>query len=78
MNILRRLPRRLRSLESQEWVDPARVVAANLWIDYLTVIPAKLSVCWVVLVVWERLPQEVAFRRVYSIMRVLWEPNCVA
>ncbi len=37
-------------------VDPARVVAANLWIDYLTVIQAKIECVWVVLVVGSGFP----------------------
>ena len=37
-------------------VDPARVVAADLWIDYLTVIQAKIECMWIVLVVGSGFP----------------------
>ncbi len=37
-------------------VDPARVVAANLWIDYLTVIQPKVECVRIVLVVGSRFP----------------------
>ena len=37
-------------------VDPARVVAANLWIDYFTVVQAKIECVWIVLVVGGSFP----------------------
>ena len=37
-------------------VDPARLVAANLWIDHLAVVEAKIECVWIVLVVGSGLP----------------------
>jgi len=37
-------------------VDPARVVAANVWIDYLAVIQAKIECVRIVLVVGSGFP----------------------
>src|SRR5205823_5205576 len=37
-------------------VDPARVVASNLWIDNFAVFQAKVECMWVILVVWSGFP----------------------
>jgi len=46
-------------------VDPARVVAANLWIDHLAVVEAKIECVWIVLVVGSGFPGD-ALPRVFD------------
>ena len=37
-------------------VDPARVVAANFWVDHLAIVEAKIECVWIVLVVGSAFP----------------------
>jgi hypothetical protein len=37
-------------------VDPARVVAVNLWVDHLAIVEAKIKCVWIVLVVGSAFP----------------------
>ena len=46
-------------------VDPACVVAANLWIDHLAVVEAKIECVWIVLVVGSGFPGD-ALPRVFD------------
>src|SRR4029453_8181961 len=46
-------------------VDPARVVAVNLWVDHLAVVEAKIESVWIVLVVGRGFPGD-ALPRVFD------------
>ena len=46
-------------------IDPARIVAANLWIDYIPVFQSEIEGVWIVLVIGGCFPQH-AFARVFD------------
>jgi hypothetical protein len=52
-------------------IDPTRVVAANLWIDYLPVFQAKIECVWIVLVVRSSFPRN-TLARVFDNASAFW------